>query len=99
MLEPSIKTNSQGVVKFENLQHYVDSMVLSMVFEGKSFDSYKANLKWLCEEESLDYTKFETDMITFFEILDIIKTSNNKLMIKLAEEKGRECHKSENTLG
>lgn len=80
------------------LQNFIDSMMEEIVLKGKNFDSQKKYLNKYCEKECLDYTKLEADIITFLEIIERLKTSGSLLMKKLAEEKGRACHISENIL-
>ena len=82
----------------ENLQRFIDAMVEEIVLEGKPFDTQKKYLKKFSENEGLDYDKLEADITTFIEILDSLKTVFSKLQVKLAEEKGRECHISEETV-
>ncbi len=99
MEDQSIYTNSQpqGGIS-ENLQRFIDAMVEEIVLEGKPFDTEKKYLKKFSENEGLDYGKLEADITTFIEILDSLKTAFSKLQVKLAEEKGRECHISEETV-
>ena len=82
----------------EGLQNFIDSMVEEIVLEGKPFDTQKKYLKKFSENEGLDYDKLEADINTFLNILESLKTAFNKLQLKLAEEKGRECHISGNTI-
>lgn len=90
--------NSQVSKISENLQNYIDSMVEEIVLEGKPFDSQKKYLKKFSENEGVNYDKLESDIHTFIEILNSLKIAFNKLQVKLAEEKGRDCHISEETV-
>ena len=82
----------------ESLQNFIDSMVEEIVLEGKPFDTQKKYLRKFSENEGLDFNKLEADVTTFIEILDSLKLTFDKLQVKLAEEKGRECHISETTI-
>ena len=93
--DESIFTKKQPKEISEGLQRFIDSMVEEIVLEGKPFDAQKKYLKKFSENEGLDYDKLEADISTFIEILDSLKTAFSKLQVKLAEEKGRECHISE----
>ena len=99
MQDQSLFTSSQpqGGIS-ENLQRFIDAMVEEIVLEGKPFDTQKKYLKKFSENEGLNYDKLEADITTFIEILDSLKTAFSKLQVKLAEEKGRECHISEETV-
>lgn len=88
--------HSEGIS--EGLQRFIDSMVEEIVLEGKPFDKQKKYLRKYSENESIDYDKLEADINTFLEILQSLKFALNKLQVKLAEEKGRECHISEGTI-
>lgn len=96
--DQSIFTNSHPKEISEGLQNFIDSMVEEIVSEGKPFDSQKKYLKKFSEKDGIDYNKLETDINTFLEILESLKFAFNKLQAQLAEEKGRECHISENTI-
>ena len=107
MIEKSIVNPSNGTSAStsidpktisEVLQNFIDSMMEEILLKGINFDSQKKYLKKYCEKDGLDYAKLETDIITFLEIIESLKTSDSLLMKKLAEEKGRECHISENIL-
>jgi hypothetical protein len=94
MEDKSLFTNSRPRTISEGLQNFIDSMVEEIVLEGKPFDTQKKYLKKFSENEGLDYEKLEADITTFIEILDNLKTAQ----VKLAEEKGKECHISEETV-
>ena len=96
--DESIFTKKQPKEISEGLQNFIDSMVEEIVLEGKPFDSQKKYLKKFSENEGLDYDKLEADITTFIEVLESLKTALNKLQVKLAEEKGKECHISEDTI-
>jgi len=98
MVDKSIYTKNQPKEISEGLQNFIDSMVEEIVLEGKPFDTQKKYLKKFCENERLDFDKLEADIITFIEILDSFKTSFSKLQVKLAEEKGRDCHITDETV-
>jgi len=98
MEDESIFIKKQPKEISEGLQGFIDSMVEEIVLEGKPFDSQKKYLKKFSENEGLDYEKLEVDITTFIEILESLKTALNKLQVKLAEEKGKECHISEDTV-
>jgi len=98
MEDQSIFTNYQPKEISEGLQNFIDSMVEEIVLKGKPFDSQKKYLKKFSENEGLDYDKLEADITTFIEILDSLKTAFNKLQVKLAEEKGRDCHITDETV-
>ena len=95
MEDQSIFTKSQPKEISEGLQSFIDSMVEEIVLEGKPFDTQKKYLKKFSEKEGLDYDKLETDINSFIEVLDSLKAAFSNLQVKLAEEKGRECHISE----
>ena len=95
MEDESIFTKSQCKEISEGLQSFIDSMVEEIVLEGKPFDSQKKYLKKFSENEGLDYEKLEADIVTFIEILDSFKTAFSNLQLKLAREKGDDCHISE----
>lgn len=99
MEDKSLFTSSQPRTISEGLQNFIDAMVEEIVLEGRPFDTQKKYLKKFSENEGLDYDKLEADIITFIEILDCLKTAFNKLHVKLAEEKGRECYISEAMVG
>ncbi|MDP0530685.1 hypothetical protein NLB58_02185 [Porphyromonas gingivalis] len=91
--------NSQRIQGIsESLQNYIDAMVEEIVLEGKPFDSQKKYLKKFSEKDGIDYNKLKADINTFLKIPESLKYTFNKLQVKLAEEKGRECHISENTI-
>lgn len=92
MEDQSLFTNSQSKVISEGLQNFIDSMVEEIVLEGKPFNTQKKYLKKFSENEGLDFDKLESDIITFIEVLDSLKKAFSKLQVKLAEEKGRDCH-------
>ena len=99
MEDQSLFNNSQpsnGIS--EGLQNFINAMVEEIVLEGKPFDTQKKYLRKFSESEGLDYGKLEADITTFIEILDSLKTAFSKLQVKLAEEKGRDCHISEETV-
>jgi hypothetical protein len=73
-------------------------MVEEIVLEGRPFDTHKKYLKKYSENEGLDYDKLETDITTFIEILESLRVAFTKVQVKLAEEKGRECHISDETV-
>jgi len=98
MQDESIFTKNQSKEISEGLQNFIDSMVEEIVLEGKPFDAQKKYLKKFSENEGLDYDKLEADITTFIEILDSLKTAFNKLQVKLAEEKGRDCHITDETV-
>ena len=98
MEDKSLFNSNQPQTISEGLQNFIDAMVEEIVIEGKPFDTQKKYLKKFSENEGLDYDKLEADITTFIEILDSLKTAFSKLQVKLAEEKGRECHVSEKTL-
>lgn len=95
MEDESIFTRSQQKEISDGLQSFIDSMVEEIVLEGKPFDTQKKYLKKFSENEGLDFNKLEADISTFVEILDSLKTAFSKLQVKLAEEKGSDCHISE----
>jgi len=83
----------------ENLQSYIDSMVEEIALGGKCFDVQKKKyLKKFCENEGIDFDKLETDISTFFEIIENLREVPNKLMEMFAEEKGRSCHISDRVI-
>lgn len=98
MEDESIFTKSKPKEISEGLQNFIDSMVEEIVLEGKPFDTQKKYLKKFSEKEGLDYDELEADIVTFIEILDSLKTAFSKLQVKLAKEKGRDCHISEDTV-
>ena len=98
MEDQSIFTKKQPKEISEGLQSFIDSMVEEIVLEGKPFDAQKKYLKKFSENEGLDYDKLEADITTFIEILDSLKTAFSKLQVKLAEEKGRDCHITDETV-
>ena len=98
MEDKSLFTGSQPQGISEGLQNFINSMVEEIVLEGKPFDTQKKYLKKYSESEGLDYVKLEADITTFIEILNSLRTSFSNLQVKLAEEKGRECHISEDTV-
>ena len=98
MEDQSLFTNSQSKEISEGLQNFIDSMVEEIVLEGRPFDKQKRYLKKFSENEGVDYDKLEADINTFLEILQSLKFAFDKLQVKLAEDKGRECHISENTI-
>ena len=52
-------------LKLESFGYFVESMVETIVLEEKSFDSYKEELKKLCEKEGVDYVDLECDLRNF----------------------------------
>jgi hypothetical protein len=98
MEDKSLFNSSQSKTISDGLQNFIDAMVEEIVLEGKPFDTQKKYLRKFSENEGLDYDKLEADITTFIEILDSLKTAFSKLQVKLAEEKGKECHISEETV-
>lgn len=98
MEDKSLFGSSQPRTISEGLQNFIDSMVEEIVLEGRAFDTQKKYLKKFSENEGVNYEKLEADITTFIEILDSLKTAFSKLQVKLAEEKGKECHISEETV-
>jgi hypothetical protein len=98
ILNPNGSTDSPKATISEGLQNFIESMVEEIVLEGRPFDTQKKYLKKYSENEGLDYDKLEADITTFIEILDSLKTAFSKLQVKLAEEKGRDCYISEETV-
>ena len=98
MEDKSIFTKGQPKEISEGLQNFINSMVEEIVLEGKPFGSQKKYLKKFSENEGVDYDNLVSNINTFIKILGSLKKNFNKLQIKLAEEKGRECHISEKTL-
>ena len=94
MEDRSIYTNSQPKDISEGLQNFIGSMVEEIVLEGKPFDTQKKYLKKFSEKDGLDYERLEADINTFVEILNRIKTSHDDFMVKLAEEKSKDCYLS-----
>ena len=95
MEDKSIFANGQSKEISEGLQNFIDSMVEEIVLEGKPFDTQKKYLKKFSENEGLDYNRLERDIYTFMEIMANLSISSNRLMSKLAEEKGHDCYMSE----
>ena len=93
--DKSLHNNQQSQGISDSLQNFIDSMVEEIVLEGKPFDTQKKYLKKFSENDGLEYKKLEADIVTFIEILDSLKTAFNNLQVKLAKEKGRDCHISE----
>ena len=83
---------SQGIS--ETLQNFIDSMVEEIVLEGKPFDTQRKYLKKFSENEGMDYERLEADVYTLIEMLNRIKTSHDDFMVKLAEEKSKDCYLS-----
>jgi chromosome segregation ATPase len=98
MKDKSIISQSQFKGISERFQFFIDSMVTEIVIKGEPFDLQKKYLKKYSEIEGLEYEKLESDITTFLEILESFKTSYGKLQVKLAEEKGRECHLTDETI-
>ena len=98
MKDESIFTKNQHKEISESLQNFIDSLVEEIVLEGKPFDTQKKYLKKFSENEGLDFNKLESDINTFIEILDSLKTNLSQLQIKLAKEKGYDCYISEETI-
>ena len=98
MEEKSLFSSYRPATISEGLQNFIDSMMEEIMLEGKPFDSQKKYLKKFCENEEIDYNKLEADIIIFIEILESLKSSFNNLLVKLAEEKARECYVSEKTI-
>lgn len=98
MEDESLFTKNQPKVISESLQNFIDSLVEEIVLQGKPFDTQKKYLKKYSENEGIDYDKLEGDISAFIEILDSLKTTYSQLQVKLAVEKGRECHISEDTV-
>lgn len=95
MKDKSLLTNNQPNEISERLQRFIDSMVEEIVIEGKPFDTQKKYLQKYSENEGIDYNKLESDVTTFIEILNSLKTASGNLLVKLAEEKGQACYISQ----
>jgi len=98
MEDKSLHNSQQSQGISDSLQSFIDSMVEEIVLEGKPFDSQKKYLKKFSEYEGLDYSRLESDINVFVEILEELKSAYNKLLVKYAEEKGKECNISEKTV-
>ena len=98
MEDKSLFNSSQPQTISEGLQNFINSMVEEIVLEGRPFDTQKKYLKKFSENEGLDYDKLEADITTFIEILESLRVAFTKVQVKLAEEKGRECHISDETV-
>jgi TPR repeat protein len=98
MEDKSLFTSNRPKTISEGLQKFIDSMVEEIVLEGKPFDTQKKYLKKYSENEGLDYDKLEADINTFIAILDSLSKAFSKVQVKLAEEKGKECHISDDML-
>lgn len=98
MEDQSIFRNSHPGAISEGLQRFIDSMVEEIVITGKPFESQKKYLRKFSENEGLDYEKLEDDINAFIMVLESLRTAFSKVQVQLAEEKGRECHISEETL-
>ena len=68
----------------ETLQNYIDSMVEEIVLEGKPFDTQKKYLRKFSENEGLDYEAIEKGIDELVETMREMKTSDSKMLIKLA---------------
>lgn len=75
----------------EGLQNFIDSMVEEIVLEGKPFNTQKKYLKKFSENEGLDYQRLEVDLLTFIEIIDSLKSTPNRLLERIALDKGYDC--------
>lgn len=82
----------------KGLQNFIDSMVEEIVLEGKTFDSQKKYLRKYSENEGVNYEELEKDLTTFIELLDSLKSSFSKVLIRVAQEKATACHLSEETV-
>ena len=86
--DQSIFTNSHPKQISDGLQNFIDSMVEEIVLEDKPFNIQKKYLKTFSEKEGLDYVQLESNICTFIDIFRDLKVTPNRLMEKLAVEKG-----------
>lgn len=70
--------------KLESFGYFVESMVETIVLEEKSFDSYKEELKKLCEKEGVDYVDLECDLEEFLKNLNMGLRSTDGLAVAMA---------------
>ena len=82
----------------ESLQNYIDSMVEEIVLEGKPFDSQKKYLKKFSEKEGLDYEAIEKGITELVETMKEMKTSDSKMLIKLALIQAKDAYVAETTV-
>lgn len=65
--------------KLEGVREFVESMVEEIILEGKSFESYKDELKRQCKEEGVDYENLVYGLEDFIE----------EVITPLAQKQGR----------
>ena len=84
MEDKSIYNSQQPQGISENLQNYIDSMVEEIVLESKPFATQKKYLKKFCENGGVDYEAIEKGINELVETMGEMKTSDSKMLIKLA---------------
>lgn len=78
-----IETTSRKLPKLNGFRGFVESMVEEIILEEKPFDSYKDELKRLCENEGVDYDNFVYDLEDFIEELSIGLGSGDGLAVEM----------------
>ncbi|MDP0530686.1 hypothetical protein NLB58_02190 [Porphyromonas gingivalis] len=95
MEDKSIFANSQSKEISEGLQNFIDSMVEEIILEGKPFDTQKKYLKKFSEKEGVYYEAIEKSINELVETMREMKTSDSKMLIKLALIQAKEAHVTE----
>ena len=98
MEDRSLYNNQQSQGISETLQNYIDSLVEEIILEGKPFDVQKKYLKKFSENEGLDYETIEKGITELVETMVEMKTSDSKMLIKLALIQAKDAHVTETTV-
>ena len=91
MEDQSIFSSSQPKAISEGLQNFINAMVEEIVLEGKPFDTQKKYLRKFSENEGLDYETIEKGITELVETFCEMKSTDSKLLMKLALIQAKEA--------